>query len=188
MDLTTGKIQVELGEVSSAQSTPSEQKELKQRGSTTAYIRDGEWSDAPWSTDDALVQLYSEDGDPKGLILEINRPKQGNLTHKVSLTPAQLAHPPYVTDDGDFVLLQTTGRWTVYSSNDGRQIGAFAANDVAEPVVVGNRVYYRSALPADGQPDVERSAIICQDLLNGNVVWSRTVSVTQRGHRPKLPQ
>jgi len=188
MDLKTGKIESEPSEVSSAQSIPTEKKELKQGGSTSAYIRDGEWSDTPWSTNDALVRLYSEGSDPKGLILEINRPKESSLTHKVLLTPGQIAQPPYVTDDGDFVLVQTTDGWAVYSSNDGRQIGTFAANSVAEPLVLGNRVYYRSLLAATGQPDVEKTEIICQDLLNGKVMWSRTLSVMQRGHRPKLPQ
>jgi hypothetical protein len=188
MDLSTGKIQTNSREVSPPQGNAGEgdDKELHV-GQSAQYIRNGQWSDRPWSADSAVVSL-SEGVDSKGLVLEI-RSKDSNATKRIPLSQGTIAAPPYVAGDGMYLLLQNKdGRWTIYAANDGKQIGTFLAGNVTEPCVVGSRVYYRSEQTAPGQTGAGEIILVSQDLTTGKIVWTQLLGVVPRINRPKLPQ
>jgi hypothetical protein len=189
MDLSTGRMQIESNEPAALQSIPAGREDQRLGTSNGApYNKDGQWSDTPWNADGALVRLI-EGPDSRSMILEINKPKEGNSVTKIKLNHNPTGQPPYVTSDGKYVLLQTrVGEWAVYSSSEARQIGRVLADSLAEPCVVGNRVYYRTEQLPREPTDTEKSILIAQDLATGKVEWSQTLAVIQPRNRPKLPQ
>ncbi len=189
MDLTTGRVLVEPGEADSPQKVTAEKEEPRSSIPNVArYLRNGDWRDEPWKIDGASLALI-EGADSRRLYLEIRKEKEAPLTKEVRAGLELANNPPYVSDDGKYVILAVKqDEWAVYSSVDGHQVGRFVATSLSEPCVVGDRIYYRAEKAPSEPADVGASMLIAQDLATGKLVWSQTLAVRHRGTRPKLPQ
>jgi len=152
------------------------------------YVKDGSRCDSAWSTPTSSNELI-EDSNGHELLLHVREEKGGQRTHRLLSRGDWHSVPPYVTDDGEYLIVQVTySDWEVYSTQTSKSIGHVFASNITDPTVVSNRLYYRSDVIPTALSTSERRALIAQDIPSGQLLWSLSLDSQSTSVPPKRPQ
>lgn len=191
MDLKTGKVTMRAGGAlkQDGEASASKREQSESNPDFVQYVRCGEPLGVTWAVDGKLISLH-QGTDSKSFYLEVQVKIGAKPVWRTLIVTSSANIPRYVTDNGEYLLVSgSEGYWTVYSSIDGSSLGKFAATSIAEPCVVGMRVYYRTEeLSSPASVAGKKRVLIAQDLETGQIAWSRTLVLEQPAARPKLPQ
>jgi hypothetical protein len=152
------------------------------------YVRQGHACSDEWSIKEGFfAQLFNFNKDWVSLQIRANAPTRKT---RIQLAGARPDSPPYVTVDGQFIILKSySDRWTVYSATSGTKIGSFYSTTIDEPVVAGGRVFFKSDTPThETDSSATSSQLIASNLSTGSIIWTFPLSGSAIGKRPKLPQ
>jgi hypothetical protein len=159
---------------------------------SVSYRRRGEWVRGPWLSGKTMANIESSTGENEKKI-ELRIWDKGALKSRamIELTRNEGDVAPYVTADGNFVILPSTSQsnneWRIFSVEKASEIAHVQlASHPLDLCVVDSRLLYLSSVPSN--PKSATVVLRSVDLRSGQQQWERTLGQRQAGNVPKLPQ